>query len=266
MKHFEKLLFIINKQKIKFGINNFDDFFSLVCDVDINGNVYKNNFIKALSIIEIANQPIIKEFINYLEDINDHQKFQLANFIGIFGAFYPNNQNKGNIPYNFKTFPKNPDIIFKNNFGYFTKEDIKNIKEVCSFIYEIIYYIKRKTIYNYFANFDYYHKGYFILEQLNLILIDDLGINKPKLIELFLSYILENEKVDDFYIIKFDKLIDVMTKTLEIKIEDEEDNLRKTFIYSNEISNKLNDSTIMNIRLNKKEESSYIYSPYSGIF
>ena len=93
-----------------------------------------------------------------------------------------------------------------------------------------------------------------------------MGINKPKLIELFLSYILENEKVDDFYIIKFDKLIDVMTKTLEIKIEDEEDNLRKTFIYSNEISNKLNDSTIMNIRLNKKEESSYIYSPYSGIF
>ena len=266
MKHFEKLLFIINKQKIKFGINNFDDFFSLVCDVDINGNVYKNNFIKALSIIEIANQPIIKEFINYLEDINDHQKFQLANFIGIFEAFYPNNQNKGNIPYNFKTFPKNPDIIFKNSFGYFTKEDIKNIKEVCSFIYEIIYYIKRKTIYNYFANFDYYHKGYFILEQLNLILIDDLGINKPKLIELFLSYILENEKVDDFYIIKFDKLIDVMTKTLEIKIEDEEDNLRKTFIYSNEISNKLNDSTIMNIRLNKKEESSYIYSPYSAIY
>ena len=266
MKHFEKLLIKINKQKIKFGINNFVDFFSLVCDVDINGNVYKNDFIKALSIIEIINQPIIKEFLFYLEDINNHKKFQLANFIGIFEVYFPRNKKEENIPYNFKTYPKNPNIIFKNNYGYFLREDIKQIKELFSFIYEIIFYIKRKTIYSYFIKFDFYHKEYFTLDQLKLILIDDLGINKPKLIEIFLSYILENEKIDDFHIIKIYKLIEMITRFLEIKTEEEENNLRKTFNYSDEILNKLNNSTIMNIRLNKRQGSSYNYSPNSGIF
>ena len=266
MNNFEKLFLIINKQRIKFGIYNFADFFSDICNVDMNGNIYKEDFIKALSIIEIINQPIINELLNYLEDIYNKNKFQLTNFLGIFEVFYPQEKSLKKPPYNFKTYPKNPKIIFKNNYGYFISDDIRNIKELCSHIYEIIYYVKRQTIYNYFIKFDFYQKGYFTLEQLKLILIDDLNINKYELIDLFLSYILDNEIMNFSYIIRFNYLIEVITKYTGIKSEDEDSVLRKTFNYSDEINDKLLGSTIMNIRLNKRPESTYIYSPNSGIY
>ena len=267
MNYFKGLFKIINIQKNKFGIYNFADFFSLICEVDNNGNIYKNDFTKALSLIDITNHPIINDLLIYLEDINNKNKFQLSNFLGIFLVYYPQEIPRIHSPFNFTTYPGDPNILFKNNYGFFLSKDISKIKETCINIYEIICYIKRKTIYNYFIKFDFYKKNYFTLEQLKLILMDDLGINKNEMINLFLCYILDNDKIDSFYVIKIDKLIDVITKFVGIKNEEEEDNLKKTTIcYDEEISNKLLGSTIMNIRLNKKQEGRYIYSPSSGIF
>ena len=185
MKNFEQLFLMINKQKIKFGIINFADFFSSKCNVDINGNIYKEDFIKTLSFIEIINSPKIKELLFYLEDIYNSSKFQLANFLGIFEAYNCEKNKKKKVPYNFKTYPKNPNIVFRNNYGFFTHEDMKKIKEICSNIHEVICYIKRETIFDYFTKFDLDKKGYFYLDQLECILIDDLGIYNNELINLF---------------------------------------------------------------------------------
>ena len=267
MNYFKGLFRDINTQKNKFGIYNFPDFFSLICDVDNNGNIYKIDFIKALSLIDIINQPIINDLLIYLEDINNKNKFQLSNFLGIFLVYYPQEIPRIKSPFNFTTYPGDPNILFKNNYGIFLSKDISKIKETCINIYEIICYIKRKTIYNYFIKFDFYKKKYFTLEQLKLILMDDLGINKKEMIDLFLCYILDHDKIDSFYVIQIDKLIDVITKFVGIKNEEEEDNLKKTTMgYDEEINNKLLGSTIMNIRLNKRQEGRYIYSPSSGIF
>ena len=73
-------------------------------------------------------------------------------------------------------------------------------------------------------------------------------------------------KIDDLYIIAFDKLIEIITKFIEIKNDEETNILKNTFFYTDEISNKLLGSTIMNIRLNKRQESTYAFSPGSGIF
>ena len=143
---------------------------------------------------------------------------------------------------------------------------MKKIKEICSNIHEVICYIKRETIFDYFTKFDLDKKGYFYLDQLECILIDDLGIYNNELINLFLSYILCDTKIDDLYIIAFDKLIEIITKFIEIKNDEETNILKNTFFYTDEISNKLLGSTIMNIRLNKRQESTYAFSPGSGIF
>jgi hypothetical protein len=257
---------MINKQKNKFGIDNFADFFSCICNVDINGNIYKEEFVNALLTIEIRNQPIINELLFYLEDINNYKKFQLANFIGIFEMFYPPQKIACKPPYNFKTYPKNKNILYKNNYGYYLPKDFKQIKELCLNIYEIIYYIKRETISNYFNKFDFNQKGFFTIEQFKYIIFDDLEINKNDLIDLFLSYITDNEKINEYYVIKLSRLIEEVTKFVGIKIEDEERLLRTTFNYSDEMFNKLLNSTIMNIRINKKLESTYNYSPNAGIY
>ena len=83
--------------------------------------------------------------------------------------------------------------------------------------------------------------------------------------EIFLSYILDNEKIDDRYIIKLKKLIEIINKFTENKIVDEKLNLQNTFNYTNEIFNKLMNSTIINIRLNKKEQPNYYFSINAGI-
>ena len=266
MKYFEKFLLIINKQRIKFGIDELEDFFSNTCNVDVNGNVYKQDFIKAILILQITNQPIVSDLLFYLEDIYNNQKFQLANFIGIVNSYFSEETNSLRPPHNFKTYPHNPNILFKNNYGFFTSVDIKDIKTICSYIYEIIYYIKRLTMHNYFTNFDYYKKGYFNLRQLRIIIIDDLGIEQNELVDLFLSYVLENEKHNNLYIIKLNKLIEVIAENVGIKIDEEEANLNKTLFYNDDVTNKLLNSTIMNIRLNKKKGSTYNYSPNAGIY
>ena len=94
----------------------------------------------------------------------------------------------------------------------------------------------------------------------------DLEINKYELIDLFLSYILDNEKKNDFYVIKIKRLIEVLAEYVGIKVDEEEQNLSKTFYYTDDIKNKLLNSTIMNIRLNEKQGSTYIYSPNAGIY
>lgn len=266
MKYFEKFLLIINKQRIKFGIDELEDFFSNTCNVDVNGNVYKQDFIKAILILQITNQPIVSDLLFYLEDIYNNQKFQLANFIGIVNSYFSEETNSLRPPHNFKTYPHNPNILFKNNYGFFTSVDIKDIKTICSYIYEIIYYIKRLTMHNYFTNFDYYKKGYFNLRQLRIIIIDDLGIEQNELVDLFLSYVLENEKYNDLYIIKLNKLIEVIAENVGIKIDEEEANLNKTLFYNDDVTNKLLNSTIMNIRLSKKKGATYNYSPNAGIY
>ena len=121
-------------------------------------------------------------------------------------------------------------------------------------------------MHHYFTNFDYYKKGYFNLRQLRLIIVDDLGIEQNELVDLFLSYVLDNEKYNDLYIIKINKLIEVIAENVGIKIDEEEANLNKTFFYNDDITNKLLNSTIMNIRLTKKKGSTYNYSPNAGIY
>ena len=266
MKYFEKFLLIINKQRIKFGIDELEDFFSNTCNVDVNGNVYKQDFIKAILILQITNQPIVSDLLFYLEDIYNNQKFQLANFIGIVNSYFSQEALSLKPPHNYHTYPHNPNILFKNNYGFFTSVDFKNIKTICSYIYETIYYIKRLTIHHYFTNFDYYKKGYFNLRQLRLIIVDDLGIEQNELVDLFLSYVLDNEKYNDLYIIKINKLIEVIAENVGIKIDEEEANLNKTFFYNDDVTNKLLNSTIMNNRLTKKKGSTYNYSPNAGIY
>ena len=266
IERFEKLFSVINIQKNKFGISNLADFFSLICNVDINGNIYKDELLKGFLIIEIINQPLINDLLFYLEDINNNKKFQLSNFIGIFEMLYPPHKIQSQPPHNFKTYPRNPNIIFKNNYGYFLPIDLKEIKELCSNIYEVIYFIKRQTISTYFKKFDFFQRGYFAFDQLKLILLDDLEIKKNELIDLFISYVLGNQKVNDLYIIKIERLIEEITKNVGIKVDDEENLFKTTFHYSDEISNKLLNSTIMNIRINKKLGASYSYSPNAGIY
>ena len=94
-------------------------------------------------------------------------------------------------------------------------------------------------------------------------LIDDLEFKKNDLIDLFLSYILYKEKKDEHYIIYLNALIDIINKFISNKSE--QSNSYNTFNYTNEIFNILVNSTIMNIRLNKKENANYYFSQNAGI-
>ena len=265
LKYFEQFFKQINNQIIKFGINKLADLFSSIYEINIDGNIKKMDFINVMKILEINNSQSINDLLIYFEDSYDKNQFQLFNFLGIFESFESKQKNIDNPPSNFKIYPKNPNIIFKNNYGFFTSLDIAKIKAFCLSINEKIMLIKGQNINEYFLKFDIFQNGFFTLEQLKTILIDDLNINKYDLIELFLSYILDNTKQNDFYTIQFKKLIDVINQFIENKTEDEQINLSQTFNYTNEIFNKLMNSTIMNIRLNKKEGPNYYFSPNAGI-
>ena len=76
---------------------------------------------------------------------------------------------------------------------------------------------------------------------------------------------MDNEKQDDCYIIQIKKLTELINKFNENKTENDKFNLQSTFNYTNEIFNNLRNSTIMNIRLNKKEAANYYFSPNAGI-
>ena len=76
---------------------------------------------------------------------------------------------------------------------------------------------------------------------------------------------MDDEKQDDSYIIQLTKLVELINKFNENKVEDEKLNLQNTFNYTNEIFNKLMNSTIMDVRIHKKEESNYYYSLNAGI-
>ena len=56
-----------------------------------------------------------------------------------------------------------------------------------------------------------------------------------------------------------------MNKFIENKNEIEQEKTYNTINYTNEIFNILLNSTIMNIRLNRKENTNYYFSPNSGI-
>ena len=114
--------------------------------------------------------------------------------------------------------------------------------------------------------FDLFQKGFFTLEQLKAILIDDLNLKKYDLINIFLSYLLENEKQNGYYIIKIKKLVEVINQFFEDKNDNTKLDLKTTFNYTNEIFNKLLNSTIMDIRLNKKEKTNFYFSPNAGIY
>ena len=58
----------------------------------------------------------------------------------------------------------------------------------------------------------------------------------------------------------------MIAENVGIKIDEEEAKLNKTFFYNDDVTNKLLNSTIMNIRLNKKKGSTYNYSPNAGIY
>ena len=253
----------INIQKIKFGINNLEDLFSSIYDVNVNGNIKKEEFIKAMEILEINDSQLINDLLFNFENLYNKLEFQLFHFLGMFNSFNLNEKNEGIPPYNLKVYKNDPNIVYKNNYGFFTSLDLAKIKVLCQTINEKISYIKRQDINVYFLKFDYFKKGYFTLNQLKTILIDDLDYKKYDLIDLFLSYILDKTKKDDYYIIYLNVLIDIMNKFVNNKSE--QSNSYNTFNYSNEIFNILINSTIMNIRLNKKENTNYYFSQNAGI-
>ena len=198
----------INKQKIKFGIKNLADLFSSIYEVNLDGIITKKEFIYSLNILEINNFQSINDLLIYFEDSIVKNGFQLFNFLGIYESFKPKKKNLDTPPSNFKIYPKHPNIIFKNNYGFFTSLDLAKIKVLCSSIHEAILYIKSQSLNDYFIKFDFFHKDFFTPEQLKAIIIDDLNIKKYDLIEIFLSYILENEKQNDYYVIPIKKLIE----------------------------------------------------------
>ena len=263
--HFEQIFKQINNQRIKFGIIKLADLFSSIYEINMDGNIKKIEFINVMRILEMNNSQIINDLLIYFEDSYDKNQFQLFNFLGVYESLELNKKNIDNPPSNFKINPKNPDIIFKNNYGFFTSLDIAKIKALCLSINEKITLIKRQTINEYFSKFDIFQNNFFTLEQLKAILIDDLNIKKYELIDLFLSYIFDNTKQNDCYIIQFKKVIDIINQFIENKTEEEQINMHHTFNYTNEIFNKLINSTIMNIRLNKKEEPNYYFRPNAGI-
>ena len=253
----------INIQKIKFGINYLEDLFSSIYDVNINGNIKKEEFINAMEILEINDSQLINDLLLYFENSYNKLEFQLFYFLGVFNSFELNEKNEEIPPYNLKVYKKDPNIIYKNNYGFFTSIDLAKIKALCESINEKISYIKRQNINDYFLKFDFFKKGYFTLNQLKTILIDDLEFKKNDLIDLFLSYILYKEKKDEHYIIYLNALIDIINKFINNKSE--QANSYNTFNYTNEIFNILVNSTIMNIRLNKKENANYYFSQNAGI-
>ena len=265
MNNLEKIFEEINNQKIKFGINNLADLFSSIYEIYLDGNIKKIDFINAMKILEVNNSQIINDLLIYFEDSYDNNQLQLFNFLGIFESFLSNQKIIDEPPTNFKIYPKNPNIIFKNKFGFFTALDIAKIKALCLSINEKIMFIKRQSMIDYFTKFDFFQNRFFTLEQFKAILINDLDIKKYDLIDLLLCYILEDSKQNDCYIIQFQKLIDIINKFAENKTEDEQLNMQNTFNYTNEIFNKLINSTIMNIRLNKKEKPNYYFSSNAGI-
>ena len=258
-----KMFHKINIQKIKFGINNLEDLFSSIYDVNVNGNIKKEEFIKAMEILEINDSQLINDLLFNFENLYNKLEFQLFHFLGMFNSFNLNEKNEGIPPYNLKVYKNDPNIVYKNNYGFFTSLDLAKIKVLCQTINEKISYIKRQDINVYFLKFDFFKKGYFTLNQLKTILIDDLDYKKYDLIDLFLSYILDKTKKDDYYIIYLNVLIDIMNKFVNNKSE--QSNSYNTFNYSNEIFNILINSTIMNIRLNKKENTNYYFSQNAGI-
>ena len=76
---------------------------------------------------------------------------------------------------------------------------------------------------------------------------------------------MDDNKKNDNFIIYLTKLIEVINRFIDSKDETEQLNIYNTFSYTNEVFNKLMNSTIMNIRLNKKENSNYNYSLNAGI-
>ena len=263
--NYKKVFDEINEQKTKYGINNISDLFSSLYEVNLNGNIKKEEFINALKSLEINNMQIINDLLNNFEDSYDKNEFFLINFIGLFESIDSNKEKNVIPPHNFKTYPKDPNIVFKNNYGFFTSFDLVKIRAFCLSINEKINFIKRQTMDDYFTKFDFFHKGFFTLEQIKAILINDLNYKKYELIDLFLCYALENIKKNEHYIINLNNLIDIMNKFVENKNEIDQEKTYNTLNYTNEIFNILLNSTIMNIRLNKKENTNYYFSPNSGI-
>ena len=245
-------------------INDYlEDLFSSIYDVNINGNIKKEEFINAMEILEINDSLLINDLLLYFENSYNKLEFQLFYFLGVFNSFELNEKYEEIPPYNLKVYKKDPNIIYKNNYGFFTSIDLAKIKALCESINEKISYIKRQNINYYFLKFDFFKKGYFTLKQMKTILIDDLEFKKNDLIDLFLSYILDKEKKDDHYIIYLNALIYIINKFINNKSE--QANSYNTFNYTNEIFNILVNSTIMNIRLNKKENANYYFSQNAGI-
>ena len=266
IKEIEKISRIfdkINMQKIKFGINNLADLFASIHEINLIGNIKKEEFINAMKVLEINDLHLINDLLIFFEDPFNKMEFKLLNFLGLFSSLEAKEINDEIPPYNLKVNKRDPNIIYRNNYGFFTSVDLAKIKAFCQTIIEKISYIKRQSINHYFLKFDFYRKGYFTLRQLKTILIDDLDFKKHDLIDLFLSYILDKEKRNDCYIINLNVLLDIINKFVDK--ESEQQNSYNTFNYTNEIFNILVNSTIMNIRLNKKENANYYFSPKAGI-
>ena len=266
LNNYEQIFKQISNQKIKFGINNLADLFCSFYEVDLDGIIKKREFIKAMNILEINDSKHINDLLIFFEDSYDKNGFKLFYFLGLFASFEQDKKKLDEPPTNFKIYPKSPNIIFKNNYGFFTQLDLAKIKVLCLTICETILFIKRQRINDYLMKFDLFQKCFFTLEQLKAILIDDLNLKKYDLINIFLSYVLENEKQNDYYIIKIKKLVEVINQFFEDKNDNTKLDLKTTFNYTNEIFNKLLNSTIMDIRLNKKEKTNFYFSPNAGIY
>ena len=263
-KPFENLFALINKQRNKFGLINLADLFSLTCKVDEKGNILKSEFVRVLSLIDIYNPLNVEELMVYLQEDTNKDIFQLALFLGIFSVFHGDIKSENKIPFNFNSHVRldKSNIIFHNNYGNFTQEDFNEMKSLSKYICQIIHNDKKMKISDYFYKFDFFKNQYFNLEQFKCILFDDLEIEiKNEAVNTFLCYLIENNKVKDFYIITLSRLIFTLIDFAEIKDEDKILDVKQ----DEEMEKRVN-KEVVSVRLRMKPNADYAYSPNSGIY
>ena len=215
---FSEIFKLINEKKIKYGIFSYVDFFDASNLVNSYGDIYKNDFREIMAILLGINEntPQLNELIKVFENYKDITKFKLGYFLGIYEIFYPN-QSDLNIMIKSELTNSYINYLNKNNF---TEIEMKKIKMICCFLCELIHKKKQK-VGNYFYSFDIKNKQIFTFDGLKFILFDDLEIDvSDDRINMFLFYLLEENRDDGHYIIKIDKLTKTILSFAGIRNED----------------------------------------------
>ena len=222
---FSGIFALFNEKKIKYGIYNYEDFFDASNLVSYNGDICKSDFKRITSLLLgiSGNTPILNDLIKVFENEKNITKFKLGYFLGIYEIFYPN-QNELNIMIKSELTNSNINYLDKNNF---TEIEMKKIKMICVFLCELIHKRNQK-VEKYFYSFDKKNKQVFTFDGLKFILFDNLEIDvSDDKINMFLFYILEENKDDGHYIIKINKLSKTILSFAGIRSEESKMKNRK---------------------------------------